>query len=131
MKPTMAVCTRALLALTLIAGCASGSPRPRPAMSGSDPEVLTVEEIRASSQADAYSLVRSVRPQWLRPRGPRSINMSGEIVVYLDGTRFGGANSLRQIPLTDVVSMRYMDSSTATQRYGTGHTSGAILVFTR
>lgn len=127
---TTSVLMGPILSLALLAGCAS-SPSGGEGVSTSDRDALTLEEIRASNQSDAYSLVRSVRPQWLRHRGPRSINLSNEIVIYMDGTPIGGPDALRQIPLTDVTSMRYLDPNTATQRYGTGHGMGAILVSTR
>jgi hypothetical protein len=49
-------------------------------------------------------------------------------VVYLDSNRYGTMASLRQLSLGGVQEVRYYGASEATNRYGTGHTGGAILV---
>jgi hypothetical protein len=51
-----------------------------------------------------------------------------EIVVYIDQTRMGGPSSLSQIPITEVKEIQYLSGTDATQRFGTGHGSGAIIV---
>jgi hypothetical protein len=40
----------------------------------------------------------------------------------------GGPGTLAQIPITDVKEIQYLNGPDATQRYGTGHGSGAIIV---
>lgn len=98
---------------------------------GGNPDLITVEEVEASNQSNAYELVRSRRPNWLSRRGTQSINLTGDIVVYLDATRLGGPEALRRISIHSVHSIRYFDASEATQRWGTGHGFGAIQVETR
>ena len=51
-----------------------------------------------------------------------------DVVVYVDNTRMGGPATLAQIPITDVKEIQYLNGTDATQRYGTGHGSGAIIV---
>jgi hypothetical protein len=83
--------------------------------------------------SDLYQAVQRLRPQWLivRARGGASGRGSGErVVVYLDGTRYGGIGSLRQISLGGIEEVRYYNSSEATNRFGTGHGAGAIVVLT-
>ena len=48
--------------------------------------------------------------------------------MYVDQTRMGGPNTLAQIPITDVKEIQYLNGTDATQRYGTGHGSGVIIV---
>jgi hypothetical protein len=48
--------------------------------------------------------------------------------VYVNGVRSGDVNSLHQIQVIDVREVRRLSATEATQRYGTGHTMGAILV---
>jgi len=50
------------------------------------------------------------------------------IVVYIDNVRNGTHEALKGIRTDDVESLEYLDSSTATQQFGTGHPHGAIFV---
>ena len=95
--------------------------------------VLLGDEIQAVPAANAYEAVSRLRPEWLRRRGQISIRDpgAGEVVVYLDGVRFGGPGALRNIRAESVVHMEYLDASDATTRFGTGHGGGAILIRTR
>ncbi len=98
-----------------------------------NPDVISVEEIEAASDAqDAYQLVKRLRPLWLTMRGGGSMNSRvGEIAVYVAGMRQGGPDALREISRTSVVEIRFLRGSDATQRFGTGHENGAILVTPR
>lgn len=103
---------RFLLALlvTLLAACAAantGGP-------GRSSDLITAEEIQANPSPNAYDLVRKLRPTWLRGRGVTSIQdpvAAGAIVVYLDESRFGGVESLRQISTSGIRSIRYLTPS--------------------
>mgnify|MGYP002760590530 FL=1 len=97
--------------------------------SGGDPNEITREEIQRVEQvSSAYSVVQRLRPNWLRKRGPSSINNPSDIVVYVEGSRYGPPPSLRQVDPLNVASMRFLTDDQATTRYGTGHDNGAILV---
>ncbi len=52
-------------------------------------------------------------------------------MVYVDNQRTGGPAMLQQLSITVIQEITFLDAITATQRYGTGHASGAILVATR
>jgi hypothetical protein len=81
----------------------------------------------------AYEAVHRHRPQWLRTRSsptPTNPNIS-PAMVYLDGVRLGDVFELRQIGAQVVERMEYLTPSEATNRFGTNHTGGAILVTTR
>ena len=98
-----------------------------------NPDVISMQEIEATSDAhDAYELVKRLRPLWLTMRGVGSINLPvAELAVYMNGVRMGGPDALRYIPRTDVAEMRFLRGTDATQRFGTGHENGAILVTSR
>lgn len=92
--------------------------------------VITREEIEASQASDAFVLVQRLRPQWLRGRGTYSASHSNEVRVYRDGAPFGSVASLRQVPLSQVRSLRYYDAIGATQRFGADNEGGAIEIVT-
>ena len=118
------------LLVAAVAGCASTSSTSRRSASR-DTRVLTAEEIRQSSAANMYEVIRSYRPEWLIKRGQTSINLEGDIVVYVDNVALGGPESLRTIDVHSVQSARFMTASEAQMRYGVGHMHGAIVVTTR
>lgn len=94
---------------------------------------LTAEQVRAAAERyhTAYEIIESLRPLWLRKRGQSSIMNETEIAVYVDGTRYGTPEDLRSITAIAVDSMRFLPPSEATNRYGTGHVHGIIMVYTR
>jgi hypothetical protein len=114
----------AILAL----GCASSPSGRSP---GYDRTRIGPDEIGATTVHVAYDLVRQLRPQWLTGRGPDSFRQPSEVVVYVDNLRTGGPAMLQQLSVAVISEITFLDAITATQRYGTGHASGAILVATR
>ncbi len=128
MRPSRLVALTALLLVT--AACASSSSGAR--TSGRrDTRVLSTEEIRAASASNMYDVIRSHRPEWLIKRGQTSINMEGDIRVYVDNVGLGGPESLKSIDVQSVQSARFLNASEAQMRYGVGHMHGAIVVVTR
>ncbi|HXF94649.1 MAG TPA: hypothetical protein VNI61_00975 [Gemmatimonadales bacterium] len=111
-------------------GCSAAT---RPTGAAPSRALLLAEEIQAVSATTAYEAVSRLRPEWLRRRGQISIQdpSAGEVVVYLDGVRYGGPGSLTSIRAEMVLQMEYLDGNDATTRFGTGHAGGAILVRTR
>jgi hypothetical protein len=121
----------ALLALALLAaGCSSAGAR-YSARPQRDADLISTEELRAAtSYSDAYAIVRVLRPHWLRARRT-SLTQDAEVAqVYVDGVRLGVVDVLRDIPLNTVSFIEYLDGISATQRFGTDHGGGAILVTT-
>lgn len=97
-----------------------------------DRNALTTDEIRSANRAsNMMQIVRSLRPRWLSTRGVGSISRMEQVQVYLDGVPIGGPRALEGINPTMVTRARYLDASTATVQYGTDHSLGAILLFTR
>ena len=122
--------------LSLAAGCASaGASSP----ARQNQNVISSEEITASSATTAYEVIQKLRPNFLRTRGAvhgAPVNGANNIeavdlVVYLNENRLGGSEQLRQIPTTDIREIRYFSASEATTKWGTGHSAGAIQIVSR
>ena len=114
---------------------------------------ITRNEIAESGLANAYDLVQTLRRNWLHERGTHSmrettivevggtslqdtqmrVTRAGDptIVAYLNEAFLGHVDRLREIPAVTVHSIRYYDAAAATQRWGAGHTHGAIQVLTQ
>jgi hypothetical protein len=177
-------------ALALLAGCASSGQRPAAedpvtAQAGAtaarrtvNPFVLTAAEITATpSIMNAEDAVRTLRPHFLRTRGPTTNiarpplgagaagsggrrsgqGQSGQpagagepgrtedsqrtrgraapedpgIVVYLDRQRYGGVQTLREIPVTSIEEIRFLNVGEANSLFGMGHPHGVIQIISR
>jgi hypothetical protein len=114
-----------LLLVTGMSACASADSTPGSRGSGN---LIPTDEVRASSVANAYDLIQAVRPSWLRTHGAYSFHAEGEILVYLDDARLGGVDTLKSLELAGIDSIRFLDSLTASARFGLNHTHGAIQV---
>jgi len=121
------------------AGCASSpggstgatQQSSSPSRSHTSRDVITQEELAKVDVQNALDAVRRLRPNFLQTHGgmTSSITQGGQdVVVYVDNTRMGGPSTLAQIPITDVKEIQYLNGTDATQRYGTGHGSGVIIV---
>ena len=126
------VLVAAMIALT---ACASGRGA---SAATQNPNVISLEEIVESSASNAYEVIQRLRPNFLRTRGavhgtPGATNAIEmlDLVVYLNETRLGGSDPLRQISTTDIREIRYVNSSEATTKWGTGHSAGAIQIVSR
>jgi hypothetical protein len=115
----------------VLSGCATSES------SGSknfDRKTISRNQIASyNSSANAYQIVQTLRPNWLAVR-PSSLTTesSNEVRVYVDGVRFGAApTALRQILVRNIESLRYFDRREAATRFGTGHTQGVIMIYTR
>ena len=125
MRTLLVSCAAALL---LGCGSAPGEAGKQP---GENRSVLTFEELERSGLQDAFTAIQSLRPHWLRRRGPSSINAPQEIRVYLNSNLMGGPSFLRNITIHSVKSIRYLNGMEATSRYGLDHGEGAILIVTQ
>lgn len=133
--------TRSLFLLAalvvVLPGCASSSSgsgasqqsAARPARGSSDR--ITAEELATIDVQNALQAIQRLRPNFLQNRGGASASITQgpqDVVVYVDQTRMGGPSTLAQIPITDVKEIQHLSGTDATQRYGTGHGSGVIIV---
>lgn len=119
----------ALLLTAALTACASQPAGGRTERGGRS--VLSSVEMHATGYADMYQVVQSLRPEWLRQQGVTSFRGQEEILVYLDGNRMGGVESLRQIVTRSVSTAQFLSGLEATQRWGLNHGMGAIVVSTR
>lgn len=130
MKPSIAVSLSALL----LAACASGTgaARPQAATARRDANVITAEELRTSSAQTLYDAVTTLRPAWMMRSRPTALlpQNQGQLIVYVDGARFGNMDSLRELGPGSVQTVRYFSPSAAEARFGPGHLLGAIEVTT-
>ncbi len=116
------------------------------ACAGQKPEVpvkahyymITHEEIQEALQKrpmqSAFELIEFLRPKYFIPRMQTTVNQGvirKEPVVYLNNIRLGGLSELNNINILQIEEVRYLKSSEATSRFGTGHEGGAILISTR
>src|SRR5215203_5057996 len=121
-------------AAAIAAVVACSPPRPRsagdlPPRRG-DRRELTRAQMLAGNYLTVYDAVIAMRSNWLRPRGPDSFSSPSEVLVYLDGTRLGDVERLREFQPTLVASVRYLDALAAQARWGVGHAAGVIEVRT-
>jgi len=124
------------LAAVLLTSCASpaGGAGSRSQTSGprKDPNLITVEELSAHPATTLYEAVRALRPAWMMRSRPTAVlpQNQGQLLVYVDGTRFGNMASLRQLTTNGVVAVRFLSPGSAEARYGLGHLLGAIEITT-
>lgn len=133
----------AVALLILLAGCAGagsgnrGSPGDRSRRF----DVIERAELARVLRYDALEAIRQLRPRWLRGRGrfisfvgstgqPTVERGEGRVRAYVDGIA-RDLKLLDMLETEDVASMRFLNASDATTRFGIGHAGGAILVTTR
>ena len=132
--------------LAAVVGCAStGTSTSGSAKVRADPNVITTAEIDSEPFRDAYDIVQRLRPSWYtqksggaaaRRMGAASSNsaIGAGLVVYLDNSRLGGVEALRQLSPNGLESLRFMDAAVATAMLpgiGTSVISGAIVARSR
>ena len=111
-----------------VASCSTSGGPGRGSGSGD----ITRAELDGQSFLSAYNAIEQLRPTWVRARGAPSLSRSSTYpVLYMDGIRHGDIDDLHTIAIGDVDTISYMSPSDATTRFGTGHTSGVILLTTR
>ena len=98
--------------------------------------VIAESEIGTTQYQTALEIVQNLRPSMLIPRGVGSdatglSAASIPIIVYMDDVRLGDPSSMTNIPANRVKEIRFLNARDATTRYGTGHSSGVILVTTK
>jgi hypothetical protein len=114
---------------------------------------LGAQEMEGLGFDNAYQAVSSLRPEWLRTRGDRSlvagtdpvrvggaggvVTVSGStplvpesmtIQIYLNYVNLGGTDQLRNVNARDIRHLYFFDTAAATLRFGGSHPHGAILI---
>lgn len=115
-----------LLALPALLACATTGTGNGSSSSSSNSPRLTQEEIVAADLPTAYDLVDRLRRPWLR----RDAVTGGDVEVYMDNRKIGGASALRDIPAVDVGSLEYLPNDEAIRRWGS-QVTGSVIVVTR
>lgn len=110
-------------------GCSSGGGT----KSGSSRDPLKAAEILASGAPTAYEAVQMRRPMWFSSRGLKSSMTSGSRtpLVYMNGMKYGELEALRNIAAESISEVRFITAEDATIQFGTGHSSGVIMVTTK
>ncbi len=93
--------------------------------------MITEAELASRSTLTARQAIEQLRPQFLRTRGTTTLGnaQTADVSwVYFDGPRMGTLDVLYTIGVHEIREIRYLNPSEATNRYGTGHVQGAILV---
>lgn len=128
-RPFLRPCAAALLALAAACG---GNPAPgsvnfdRNRISPAE-----IEEGSARNVTNAYDLIQSIRPNWLRPTRTGLGGAANEIVVYENQTRIGSIATLRNVPLANISAIRWLSASEAGGEFGQDVNYGAIQIITR
>jgi len=116
----------------LVAACTARAPGElTPGAGHPDHNLLTEQQLREHHFVTAYEAVAALRSSWLEARGPDSFTAPSQVLVYLDESRLGGVETLRALPMTNVLSIRFIDGIAASARWGLDHGQGVILVSTR
>jgi hypothetical protein len=95
--------------------------------------LITLEELAPFAQLSAYEAVQQLRPRWLTADRAVNVRGSGHLAprLIVDGMPRGPLEGLRAISVHSIEEIRFMNSSDATTRFGTGYAAGAIEVITR
>lgn len=130
----MRILMNGALVCAALAVAACGKPREGDQqVAPSGERVLVEEEILSSRAGNMYDVIRVRRPAWLRRSGTRPTSLTGpaaEIVVYLDGQRFGQIESLVRLSATSVRWAEFLTASEAQARFGQGNLGGVIHIHT-
>lgn len=118
-----------VVALFALACAAQKSGRPGSARR----DVITEEEIEASSAANVYDLVASLRGEYLKDRGTISIktNTREKAVVFLNEQEYGIVETMRNIPKGRIAEVRYIPGVDAVNRFGAQYGGGIIMLISR
>ncbi len=113
-------------------GCATPpgtAAKPSPSR---DRNVITRAELEANERMNLYDAIRNLRPAMIRSRGQTGVNSNPASLprVYMDGRSYGDIGSLRNVPVSSVREVRFLNSSEATIKFGTNHGAGVIEVST-
>ena len=117
----------ALAVIGLELGCRTAQPYEGKRL---DRSVITREQMMAGRFTTAYDAVAALRSVWLQPRGVDSFIVPSIVWVYVDGVRWGGVESLRNVQPRLVNTLRFYDGPSATARWGVDNGAGVIHVST-
>jgi len=117
---------------TVIVACAT--PAATSHRDDSRSQLITQDEIEASRAPTAYEVIQKLRANFLTYRGETSFDKSQSQpypTVYVDGQEYGSVTMLRNIPASQVATIRLYRAWEATTKFGTGNMGGVIAITTR
>jgi outer membrane cobalamin receptor len=121
-----------LISLTaVIVACTAPSVR---SSEDAKSQLITEDEVEASRAPTAYEVIQRLRPGFLTYRGETSFDKSKSQpypTVYVDGQEYGPIGTLRNIPASEISTIRLYRSWEATTKFGTGNMGGVIAITTR
>jgi hypothetical protein len=124
---------RVFVALLVAVAChGARSTDPEPVRLAPSLTLITADELSRVQAVNVYEAVEKLRPEMLRGRGRTTFrtNVSPTPVVYLDDHRFGEIEEMKQLPLSGVLLIRYINASDAHVRFGPNNTAGVIQIVT-
>jgi hypothetical protein len=116
--------------MVLLAGC---SPTTGPRAPVPDRNVISEADLEVLDPGmTAAQTIQRLRPNWLTGRGATQTRGAEPVIpVYVNGQRSGDDRILDRVAVRAIRELRFLDSITATQLYGTGHPSGAVMIILR
>ena len=137
-----------LVSLTIVMSACSGSantgattgaaPVQGPAKIRRQANVISEEELNQNNARTALMAVQQLRPEWIRGRGASSLGNASDktvgpapVLVYLNNQKLGGLQELEAFSVNQIKSLRFINASDATNRWGTGHGGGVIEITTK
>lgn len=115
-----------VLAVSL--ACASGGAA---TTSGrQDSSLITRAQITQYQYRNAFDAVQALHANWLTVKGTDSFRNPSQIWVYLNETRMGGVEVLRDIAAPTIASIKHYDGIAASAKWGLDHGQGVVQVWT-
>jgi outer membrane receptor protein involved in Fe transport len=85
----------------------------------------------AANVTNMLDAIQQLRPQYLRGRGNSSLSGgSDQVKVYLNGSEFGGASSLRTLQPGNVERVEFVRGPDTAVRFGMNNPAGVISITT-
>ena len=124
---------RSLLIPALVVGPLFACSQNQWAIPANDRNIITSEEIAAVSASSAWDVVAKLRGNFMHSRGPNSIyvKVNKEPTVFLDNVEYGTLDKLKQIPVSHIAEIRFIDGWNTEAKFGPGYIAGVIQVVTR
>ena len=122
----------------LLAGCSAPAVPEQDVTTAATPQrsadVITQAELAdpALGDADALSVIKRLRPQFLATRGTTSANTAGaQTHVTINGGPFLPTSALTSIRASEILDIRYLSASAAAQQYGSMAAASPVIVIRR
>ncbi|MEP6619315.1 MAG: hypothetical protein ABJE47_08370 [bacterium] len=115
-----------------VSGCLASTAKPAPS-AVANPSMITETELSsASSEGNAYDLIRRLRPAWFASRGAVTLSnrpaTSGIMHISLDGAALQDVELLTRMRSTELKEVHFLSATDAAQRFGATASSGTVLL---